>query len=186
MKKSWMSDLTRRRWSKPSTNSCSGWRSKRRGASRTWPPYCHTCPSLHKGPRSLHVCGRGYGGWFSPSAGQRSGPYVHPVGVASVPTRSGSKVTNPGYPGSSQFTWLYPWPVNSTILVLSRLENCSDRMNVAFLLCADKAVYQICTPTVNSHCPNKGTISVAAVQGSAQWAHRFSGHATEFIGHWAV
>ena len=29
MKKSWMSDLTRRRWSKPSTNSCSGWRSKR-------------------------------------------------------------------------------------------------------------------------------------------------------------
>ena len=27
----------------PSTNSCSGWRSKRRGASRTWPPYCHSC-----------------------------------------------------------------------------------------------------------------------------------------------
>ena len=29
MKKTWMPDLTRRRWSKPSTNSCSGWRSKR-------------------------------------------------------------------------------------------------------------------------------------------------------------
>ena len=27
-----------------------GWRSKRRRASRTWPPYCHSCPSLHKGP----------------------------------------------------------------------------------------------------------------------------------------
>ena len=32
--------------------------------------------------RSFHVCGRGYGGWFSPSTGQRSGLYVHPVGVA--------------------------------------------------------------------------------------------------------
>ena len=48
MKKTWMPDLTRRRWSKPSTNSSSCWRSKRRRASRTWPPYCHTCPSLHK------------------------------------------------------------------------------------------------------------------------------------------
>ena len=25
------------------------------------------------------LCGRGYGGWFSPSTGQRSGQYVHPV-----------------------------------------------------------------------------------------------------------
>ena len=28
-------------------------------------------------------------------------------------------------------------------------------------------VYQICTPTVKSHGPEKGTILVAAVQGSA-------------------
>ena len=35
-----------------STNSCRGWRSKRRRASRTWPPYCHTCPRLHKGQGS--------------------------------------------------------------------------------------------------------------------------------------
>ena len=25
------------------------------------------------------LCGRGYGGWFSPSTGQGSGRYVHPV-----------------------------------------------------------------------------------------------------------
>ena len=55
--------------------------------------------------RSFHVCGRGYGGWFSPSTGQRSGQYVHPVGVPPVPTRSGPKVTNQGYPGLSQFIW---------------------------------------------------------------------------------
>ena len=36
-------------------------------------------------PRQLRLfcsgtlCGRGYGGWFSPSTGQRSGRYVHPV-----------------------------------------------------------------------------------------------------------
>ena len=34
---------------KPSTNSCSCWTSKRRRASRAWPPNCHTCPRLHKG-----------------------------------------------------------------------------------------------------------------------------------------
>ena len=55
------------------------------------------------------LCGRGYGGWFSPSTGRRSGRYVHPVGVAPVPTRSGPQVTNPGYPGLSQFIWWYPW-----------------------------------------------------------------------------
>ena len=51
------------------------------------------------------LCGRSYGGWFSPSTGQRSGQCVHPIGVAPVPTRSGPQVTNPGYPGSSQFIW---------------------------------------------------------------------------------
>ena len=66
--------------------------------------------------------------------------------------------------------------VHSTILVLSRLELAPyDHMNIAFLLYADRAVYQICTPTVNSHCPKKGTISVAAVQGLD---HSFSGHAS--------
>ena len=44
MKKTWVPDLIRRRWSKPSTNSCSCWRSKRRRASRTWPPYWHARP----------------------------------------------------------------------------------------------------------------------------------------------
>ena len=47
-------------------------------------------------------------------------------------------------------------------------------MNVTFLVYADNAVYQICTPTIKSHCPDKGTTSVTAVPGSAQ---RFSGHA---------
>ena len=51
------------------------------------------------------LCDRGYGGWFSPSTGRRSGQYVQPVGVAPVPTRSGPQVTNPGYPGLSQFIW---------------------------------------------------------------------------------
>ena len=32
--------------------------------------------------------GRGYGGWFSPSTGRRSGRYVHSVGVAPVLTLS--------------------------------------------------------------------------------------------------
>ena len=64
MKKTWMPNLIRRRWGKPSTNSCSCWRGKRRRASRTWPPYCHTCPRLHKDMLApvLHVFGRGYGG----------------------------------------------------------------------------------------------------------------------------
>ena len=49
-------------------------------------------------------------------------------------------------------------------------------MNVGrFLLYTDNAVYQICTPTVKSHGPDKGTISVAAVPGSA---HHFRGHAS--------
>ena len=102
-KKTWMPDLTRRRWSKPPTNSCSCWRSKRRRASRTWPPgltvtVAQACTRV----QSLHVCGRGYGGWISPSTGQRSGRYVHPVRVAPVPTHSGPKVTNQGYPGLSE------------------------------------------------------------------------------------
>ena len=48
------------------------------------------------------LCGRGYGGWFCPITGQRSGLYVHPVGVAPVLTRSGPHVTIPGYPGLSK------------------------------------------------------------------------------------
>ena len=57
------------------------------------------------------LCGQGYGCWFSPSTGRRSGRYVQPVGVAPVPTRSGPQVTNPGYPQLSQFisSWWYPW-----------------------------------------------------------------------------
>ena len=50
-----------------------------------------------------------------------------------------------------------------------------DRMNVPFFVYADNAVYQTCTPTVKSHAPDKGTISVAAFPGSA---HRFRGHAS--------
>ena len=41
--------------------------------------------------------------------GRRSGRYVHPVGVAPVQTRSGPQVTNQGYPGLSQFIWIYTW-----------------------------------------------------------------------------
>ena len=48
-------------------------------------------------------------------------------------------------------------------------------MNVAFLLLADNAVHQMCTPTFKSHGPDKGTISVAAVPGSA---HLFLGYAS--------
>ena len=51
----------------------------------------------------------------------------------------------------------------------------AQRTQRAFLLYADNTVYQICTPTVKRHGPDKGTISVAAVQGLA---HRFRGHAT--------
>ena len=36
-------------------------------------------------------------------------PICSPVGVAPFPTRSGPQVTNPGYPGLSQFIWCYPW-----------------------------------------------------------------------------
>ena len=61
-----------------------------------------------------------------------------------LPQRScalGPQVTNPGYPGLSQFIWWYRWPANSTILVLSRLEIAPyDRMNVTFLVYADNAV----------------------------------------------
>ena len=86
--------------------------------------WCHGASPLQVGvgliwmavtPRRLRpfcsgtLCGRGYRGWFSPSTGRRSGLYVHPVGVAPVPTRSGPQVTKPGYPGLSQFIWWYPW-----------------------------------------------------------------------------
>ena len=111
MKYTWMPDLTRRRWSRPSANSCSCWRSKRRKALRTRPvrpPHSYTCLSLHKGPLAP-FCGGGYGGWFSPSTGRRSGRYVRPVGVAPVLTRSGPQDTNLGYPGLSQFIWWYRW-----------------------------------------------------------------------------
>ena len=40
-----------------------------------------------------------------------------------------------------------------------------NHMNVTFLVYADKTVYHICTHTVKSHCPDKGTILVAAVPG---------------------
>ena len=53
----------------------------------------------------LWQSGRGYGGWFYPSTGRRSGKYVHPVGVVPVPTHSGPQVSNQGYPGLSQFIW---------------------------------------------------------------------------------
>ena len=128
MKKTSMPGLTRRRWRKPSTNSCSSWRSKRRRASRTWSHYCQVAQACTR-VLSLHVCARGYGGWFSPSTVRRSGQYVYLAGVAPVPTRSGSQVINQIYPGLSQFIWCYPWPVNSTILVLLLLENCFIQPN---------------------------------------------------------
>ena len=52
MKKTWIPDLTRRRWSKLSTNSCIGWRSKKKGLQGpghsfvTVAQACHSCPSL--------------------------------------------------------------------------------------------------------------------------------------------
>ena len=58
----------------------------------------------------------------------------------------------------------------STRLFLSRRGSriaSYDRKNIAFLLQADNAVHQMCTPTVKSKSPDKGTISVAAVPGSA-------------------
>ena len=48
-------------------------------------------------------------------------------------------------------------------------------MNVTFLVYADNTVNLICTSTVKSHGPDKGTISVAAVSGSA---HCFREHAS--------
>ena len=47
------------------------------------------------------LCGRGYGSWFSPSTGRRSGRYVHDK----LRTTGYYYVTNPGYPGLSQFIW---------------------------------------------------------------------------------
>ena len=38
-------------------------------------------------------------------------------------------------------------------------------MNITFLVYSGNAVYQICTSTVQSHGPDKGTISEAAVPG---------------------
>ena len=62
------------------------------------------------------LCGRGYGRWFCPSTGQRSGLYVYRVGVAPVLTRLrrlGPQGTAPGYPGSRLSHWQFisycPW-----------------------------------------------------------------------------
>ena len=88
MKKTWMPDLIRRKWSKPSTNACSDWRSKRRRALRTWPPYCHTCPSLHKGQLAPCLWPRLRRLVFSQHL-TKIRPICHPVRVAPVPTRSG-------------------------------------------------------------------------------------------------
>ena len=63
------------------------------------------------------LCGLGYGVWFSPSTGRRSGLYVHPIRVAPVPTRSEPLVSNPVYLVISLVnTWyqkLYRFQVNS-------------------------------------------------------------------------
>ena len=42
-----------------------------------------------------------------------------------------------------------------------------NSMNVTLLVYADNTVSQFCTHTVKSHCPDKGTILVVAVPGSA-------------------
>ena len=49
-------------------------------------------------------------------------PICYLVGFAPVPTKSGPKLANPGYPVLSQLIWWYPLPVNWTILVPSLLE----------------------------------------------------------------
>ena len=100
----------------------------------------------------------------------RSGLYVHPVRGSPVPTPAtcaGPKVTNPGYPG-------YPSLFNDILgLSTRRFLSCRGSRiapyDVALLLYADNAVYQICTPTVKSHGPDKGTILVAAVPSSAHF-----------------
>ena len=48
-------------------------------------------------------------------------------------------------------------------------------MKVTFLVYTDNAVYQICTPKIKSHGPDKGIIWVAAVSGLA---HCFRWHAS--------
>ena len=102
MKKTWMPDLTRRRWSTPSTNSCSRSSGEAREEGLQGPGHPTDAATLH-------IFGRGYGGWFSPSTGQRSGLYVHPVWVAPVSTRPGPQLTNPGYSWLSQCIWWYSW-----------------------------------------------------------------------------
>ena len=163
---------------KSSTNSCSGWISKRRRVSRTWPPYCHCCPSLHKGPLASclwHTRHRLYGGWFSPSTGWRSGQYAHPVGVVQVPTSSGPLITNQGHPG---FVWWYSCSVNSTILVLLKLKNLSIQQyeHCFFGVRWQHNVSNLYSYTwqlkMTLHCPDKWTIFVAADPGSLA-AHRF-------------
>ena len=98
-------------FSKPSTNSCSSWSSKRKRASSllvvatllvTVAQACQ-CTRVH----SLHV--RGYGCWFSPSTGQleRSGWRSCNNTLTSQNHRLLTRVQ--GYPGLSQCIWWYSW-----------------------------------------------------------------------------
>ena len=70
----------------------------------------------------LYVCDRGYGGWLSPSTGRRSGQYVTSSELRLYLHAQDHSILTRGYP-SSRFFWWYRCPVNSTILVLSMLEN---------------------------------------------------------------
>ena len=94
--------------------------------------------------------------------------------------RSGPHVTNPGYP--SLFGDILGVSTRQFLSCRGSRIAPYDRMNVAFLVYADNTVYQICTPTVESHGPDKWAILVTVdeVPGSS---HRFRGHARgQFIG----
>ena len=109
-----------------------------------------------------HVCGRGFGVWFSPSTGRRSGQYVTPSELClywhaqdhSLLTRN---------------ILVYPSLFGDTLGLSTRrfLSFCClriapyDSMNIIFLVYADDAVNQICTPVVKSHSPGEGELSQA-------------------------
>ena len=175
-----MPDLIRRRWGKPSTNSCSCWRGKRRRSSRTWPPHCHTYPRLHKGllAPALHVCGRlwrALEAGFVPALDKDQAYMFTPSELRLYRHAQDRRLLSRDILG-------YPILFGNILgLSTGQFLSCRgsriapyNRMNVTFLVYADNAVYQICTHTVKSHGPDKGTILVAVVPGSAD---RFRRHA---------
>ena len=183
MKKTCMPDLTRRRWSKPSTNSCSGWRSKR--GFKDLATLLSQLPKLAQGSASSMSVAEAMEDGFLPALDKDQADMFTSSEFLLYRHAQDHRLLSRdilGYPNLFKF---------DDILGLStrRFLSCRvsriapfDRMNVAFLLYADNAVYQTCTPTVKSTVERYRDYFCGSSPGLGPPLPLLR----QFIGHWAV